>query len=171
MAGEHIAILQLLRLKNALTSTILSKEFIDLCVFDSVCQVLMNPDFWKWAFVMSHALYAPMRVLCLADQKSPAMDKLYYYVLQTDRMLAVHCKDADDRGVALLTAPTIRAMDCSTSAGLSDEDSGSEDEDNGVEDNDDDDSISAQSSATENINDNGSYDDDQQVFMWTFAFI
>jgi hypothetical protein len=28
-----------------------------------------------------------MRVLCLADQKNPAMDKLYYYVLQTDRML------------------------------------------------------------------------------------
>ena len=60
----------------------------------------------------------------------------------------MYCKDADDRGVALLTGPTIRAMDCSTSAGLSDEDSGSEDEDNGVDDNDDDDSISAQSLAT-----------------------
>ena len=97
---------------------------------------------------MCRALYAPMRVLRLADQKSPAMDKLYYYVLQTDRMLAMYCKDADDRGVALLTAPTIRVMDCSTSAGLSDEDLGSEDEDNGVDDNDDNDSISAQSSAT-----------------------
>ena len=75
---------------------------------------------------MCRALYAPMQVLRLADQKSPAMDKLYYNVLQTDRMLAVHCKDADDRGVALLTAPTIRAMDCLTSAGLSDEDLGSE---------------------------------------------
>ena len=102
------------------------------------------------------------------------MDKLYYYVLQTDHMLAMYFKEADDRGVALLTAPTIRAMDCSTSAGLSDEDLGSKDENNGVDDNDDndeDDSISAQFSATENINDNGSDDDDQQVFMWTFAFI
>jgi len=125
----------------------------------------MNPDFWKWAFVMCRALYAPMRVLRLADQKSPAMDKLYYYVLQTDRMLAMYCKDADDRGVALLTAPTIRAMDCSTSAGLSD------DEDNGVDDNADNDSILVQSSATENINDDGSDVDDLQVFMWTFAFI
>jgi len=171
MAGEHIAILRLLRLKNALLATIHSKEFKDLRVFDSVCQVLMNPDFWKWAFVMSCALYAPMRVLRLADQKSPAMDKLYYYVLQTDCMLAVHCKDADDRGVALLTAPTIRAMDCSTSAGLSDEDSGSEDEDNGVDNNDGADSISAQSLDAENINDNDSDVDDLQVFMWTFAFI
>jgi len=91
MAGKHIAILQLLRLKNALTATILSKEFIDLRVFNSVCQVLMSPDFWKWAFVMCRALYAPMQVLRLADQKSPAMDKLYYYVLQTDRMLAMNC--------------------------------------------------------------------------------
>ena len=63
-------------------------------------------------------------------------------------------------------------MDCSTSAGLSDEDSGSKDEDDGVDDNDDEDSISAQSSATETINDNGSDVDDLQVFtMWTFAFI
>jgi len=85
MAGEHITILRLLRLKNALLATINSKEFNDLRVFDSVCQVLMNPDFWKWTFVMCCALYAPMRVLRLADQKSAAMDKLNYYVLQTDR--------------------------------------------------------------------------------------
>ncbi len=69
MAGEHIAILRLLQLKNALLSTISSKEFIDLRVLHSVCQVLMNPNFWKWAFVMCHALYAPMGVLCLTDQK------------------------------------------------------------------------------------------------------
>jgi hypothetical protein len=62
MAGEHIAILRLIRLNNVLMTTILSKEFIELCVFNSVCQVLMNPDFWKWAFVMCCALYAPMRV-------------------------------------------------------------------------------------------------------------
>ncbi len=117
---------------------------------------------------MCRALYAPMQVLRLADQKSPAMDKLYYYVLQTDRMLSMYCKDADDRGVALLTALTIRAMDCSTSAGLSDADSGSEHEENGVDDNDDNDSIlSAQSLATQNSNDDGIDDDEQQVFMWT----
>jgi hypothetical protein len=86
-------------------------------------------------------------------------------------LFAMYCKDADDRGVTLLTAPTIWAMDCSTSAGLSDEDSGSEHEDNGVDDNNDYDSISMQSLATQNINDNGSDDDEQQVFMWTFAFI
>ena len=102
------------------------------------------------------------------------MDKLYYYVLQTDRMLAMYCKDADDRGVALLTAPTIRAMDCSTSAGSSDEDSGSEGseyEENGVDDNDDDNSgISAQSSATQNSNDDGSDDDDERQVLCGLCF-
>jgi hypothetical protein len=169
MAGENIAILRLLRLKNALLATISSKEFIHLHVFDSVCQVLMNPDFWKWAFVMCRSLYAPMPVLCLDDQKSPSMDKLNYYVLQTDQMLALYCKDEEEHGVCLLTAPTIRAVDCLSSAGLSD-DLRSEHEDNGVDsmnNNDDgDNSISAHLD-TQNSNDDAISDGDnkQQVFM------
>jgi hypothetical protein len=180
MAGEHIAILRLLRLKNALLASIHSKEFKDLRVFDSVCQVLMNPDFWKWTFVMCRALYAPMRVLRLADQKSAAMDKLNYYVLQTDRMLAMYCKDAEERGAGLLTPYTISAMDCSTSAGLSGDDLDSDHEENdGVEsvdeedNNDDNDIISAQSNDQNGIDDDISDDGhEQQVPMLLYiAFI
>ena len=160
MAGKHIAILRLLRLKNALLSTINSKEFIELCAFGSVCQVLSNPDFWKWTFVMCRALYAPMRVLRLADQKVPAMDKLHYYVLQTDRMLAKYVADAEDRGTGLLTASTMMAMNSLTSANLGVE-SGSEHEDN----DDDDDDHFVQPATQNNINDNDSSDDEQQVFM------
>ena len=109
----------------------LFSEFIDLRVFDSVCQVLMNPDFWKWAFVMCRALYAPMRVLRLADQKSPAMDKLYYYVLQTDEMLLKYIADAEERGGVLLTESTLEGME-SRSAGISDDDM--EDESDGAND-------------------------------------
>ena len=86
-------------------------------------------------------------------------------------MLALYCKEAEERGAGLLTPYTIRAMNCSTSAGLSDEDSVGEHEENGVDDNNDDDSISAQSSASQNINDDSSDDDEQQVFMSIFAFI
>ena len=57
----------------------------------------MSDDFWKYLFVMCRALYAPMRVLRLADQKSPAMDKLYYFVLQTDRMLPLWLDDAEQK--------------------------------------------------------------------------
>jgi hypothetical protein len=84
-------------------------------------------------------------------------------------MLAMYCKDAEEHGVGLLTGPTIRAMDCSPSAGLSD-DLGNEREDNGVErmnnNEDGDDSISAQSDTQNSNNDAISDDDDkQQVFM------
>ena len=33
---------------------------------------------------MYRALHSPMHVLCLADQKIPAMDKLHFHVCQTD---------------------------------------------------------------------------------------
>ncbi len=175
MAGEHIAILQLLQLKNALFSTISSKEFIDLHVFHSVCQVLINLDFWKWAFVMCRALYAPMQVLCLADQKSPAMDKLNYYVLQTDRMLTLYCKDAEECGDGLLTAPTIRTIDCSPSAGLSDESGSDSDKNDCVEsmndDNNSNDSISVQLDTQNSNNGDVSDDDEQQVFMLLYIAI
>jgi hypothetical protein len=45
MAGEHIGLLRLLRLKNALRSTIMSKEWIDLRIFNSDCAILMNAEF------------------------------------------------------------------------------------------------------------------------------
>ena len=164
MAGKHIAILRLLRLKNALLSTVNSKEFIQLRAFQSVCQVLMNPDFWKWVFVMCRALYSPMRVLRLADQQTPAMDKLHYYVLQTDRMLGMYVADAEKRGMGLLTPSTIRAMDCSTSAHLNDEsvtDFEENDGDSDDDDDDDDDDDVMMSTQTSN-NDNDSSDDDDQ---------
>jgi hypothetical protein len=78
----------------------------------------MNADFWKLLFVMCCALYAPMRVLCLPDQKTPAMDKLYYYVLQTDKMLPKYLQDAKEHATSFLTNVTISAMDRLSSSGL-----------------------------------------------------
>jgi hypothetical protein len=163
MAGEHIATLRLLQLKNALKSTIASNEFIDLRVFHSVCTVLMNPEFWKWAFVMCRALYAPMRVLHFADQKLPAMDKLFFYVLQTDRILPKYVSDAENCARGLLTAPTLAVMESEMSAGLR-EDTGSDGEEGG-NNNDGDDSTSSALPATQNSNDDNSDDDKQQVLM------
>jgi hypothetical protein len=156
MAGEHIALLRLLRLKNGLRATITSKEFIDLRVFHSITAVLMNPDFWRYLFVMCSALYAPMRVLCLDDQKLPAMDKLYYYVLQTDRMLLKYIVDAEERGGGgvLLTESTLEAMDSRSSAGISDDDNEDEsDSDDDVEEVD------------EESGDDDDSDNEQQVLM------
>ena len=130
MAGEHIALLRLVRLKDALRGTITSKEFLDLRAFHTITSVLNDPEFWTWLFVMCRALYAPMRVLRLADQKTPAMDKLFYYVSQTDRMLLKYLGDVRERSASLLSDATSNAIDTSTfSAGVSDDDSDGSDTD------------------------------------------
>ena len=108
-------------------------------------------------------------------KKMPAMDKLNYYVLQTDRMLTLYCKGAEERGDGLLTANTIRAMDCLPSASLSDESGSDSDKNDGVEsvndNNDGGDSISVQLE-TQNSNDGDASDDDeQQVFMLLYIAI
>jgi hypothetical protein len=57
--------------------------------------VLENNEFWKYLFTLCCSLYAPMRILQLADQKITAMDKLRYYVCQTDKLLAKYVKMAE----------------------------------------------------------------------------
>jgi hypothetical protein len=127
---------------------------------------------------MCRALYAPMQVLCLADQKSAAMDKLNYYVLQTDQMLVMHCEDAEEHGAGLPTPFTMKAMECSTSAGSSDDLGSDHEENDGVEsvdkeDKDDNGIISAQADNQNGVDDNISDDgDEQQVPMLLYiAFI
>jgi hypothetical protein len=51
---------------------------------------------------MCHVLYAPMRVLRLADQQTASMDKLYFYVLQTDWMLIKWLPDCEKKATELL---------------------------------------------------------------------
>ncbi len=57
MGGELISLLCLLRLKDALRSTINSKEFLNLNNFKEECCVLINNNFWMYLFLM-------FRVLC-----------------------------------------------------------------------------------------------------------
>lgn len=97
MAGLQIALLRILRLKDALQATVTSTEFKELKVFASIAHALLQEELWQYLFVMCRALYAPMRLLRLADQKIPAMDKLYFFVLQTERMIALWIKDAEGK--------------------------------------------------------------------------
>jgi hypothetical protein len=97
MAGECIALTRLLRRREALKATITSKEFLDLNSFEHETLCLNNNSFWLYLFTMCRAMYAPMRVLRLADQQVPGMEKLYCYVLKTDRMLLKWLPDAEAR--------------------------------------------------------------------------
>ena len=61
-----------------------------------------------YLFTMCCVLYAPMRILRLADQKVVAMDKLYFYVLQAERMLPKYLAEAID--AEYLISPRLRAV-------------------------------------------------------------
>lgn len=93
-----------------------SAEFLALNDFKVTAAVIGNDNFWKYLFLMCRALYAPMRVLRLADQKTPAMDKLYYYVLQADRMLLQYLKEAEEHvSSGALSDVTLDAMTSASS--------------------------------------------------------
>lgn len=157
MAGELIALLRLLRLKNGLQATVVSPEFKSLKEFEVEATVLMNEDFWKYVFVMCRALYAPMRVLRLADQKTPGMDKLYYYVLQADRMLPKWLTDAEEHSKHLMSSSIWRAMETPRLGSESDI------EDNVTDDSEDDcDSVEADAEA-ENGDEISEDEDDEEI--------
>jgi hypothetical protein len=139
MVGEQIALTCLLRLRDALKSTINSKEFMDLNNFKPETFVLNNNNFWLYLFVMCCALYAPMRVLHLADQQVPGMEKLYYYVLQIDRMLLRWLPDAEIRVSVLHRDGTYNAMTNMDEYVFDEEATDSSSDDDKEEDSDDDD--------------------------------
>jgi hypothetical protein len=145
MGGELISLLRLLRLKDALRSTINSKEFLNLNNFKEECCVLNNDNFWMYLFLMCRVLYAPMRVLRLADQKTASMDKLYFYVLQTDRMLIKWLPDCEKKSTELLRDTSLGQVMTNCDADIdwgsnkeeivddNDNDEGSDDDDSSLE--------------------------------------
>ena len=141
MAGELIGLLRLLRLRKILRATVTSKEFQDnwLKTFRRECLIIESNEFWKYLFTLCRALYAPMRILRLADQKIPAMDKLHYYVLQTDVLLQKYLKMAEDDSGRLLNADNTMAS-MSLMVGMADTYSNESDEDDDDTDEDDNDS-------------------------------
>ena len=128
MAGHFIALLRILRLKSALIATVTSAEFVELNDFKSVSQVLLNDHFWQYLFAMSRALYAPMRVLRLADQQTPAMGLLNFIVNQTDCVVPKYLKEASEASDILLAGPMATVLS-SKDAYSVDEDSDGKDAD------------------------------------------
>lgn len=101
MAGVHIALLRVLRLKPALQATVTSPEFKELRAFEDIARVLLTESFWVYVFLMCRGLYAPMRVLRLADQKVAAMDKLQFFVMQANRVMPKYLLQAEHHADSL----------------------------------------------------------------------
>ena len=105
-----IALLRVLRLKAALQSTVTSKEFTDLKQFKSLEILILNNDFFTYLFVMCRAMYVPMRILRLADQKIATMDKLHYYVRKAEKILTVYLAEAETLATTLMSENTKAVM-------------------------------------------------------------
>jgi hypothetical protein len=69
-------------------------EFIALRAFKEEISILQSKNFWNYLFSMCRALYAPMHLLRLADQKVAAMDKMHFYVCQTDANMSYYLAKA-----------------------------------------------------------------------------
>ena len=106
MASEEIGVLRLNVLVPPLKSTVASKPFQDLKAFGKLANLIMQPSLPKYLFASSRAVYAPMRILRLADQKVAAMDKLEFYVRQTDVMLPRYLGEVEATAEELLTEET-----------------------------------------------------------------
>jgi hypothetical protein len=84
------------RLKRGLHSTVISPEFLDLKLGTDLVRILRQPEFWSLVFLLVRAVYPALRILRLADQQSPAMDKLYYCVRRTDELIKANMKDLNE---------------------------------------------------------------------------
>jgi hypothetical protein len=132
---------------------------MDLNNFKPETFVLNSDNFWLYLFVMCHALYAPMRVLHLADQQVPDMEKLYYYVLQTDRMLLRWLPDAEIRVLVFHCDGTYNAMTNTDIYVFDEEAADSSGNDDKEEDSDDDDDRLVRDDDVDNDADEESEDD------------
>jgi hypothetical protein len=108
---------------------------------------------------MCCALYAPMCVLCLADQQVPGMEKLYYYVPQTDRMLLRWLPDAEIRVLVLHRDGTYNAMTNIDEYVFDEEATDSSGNDDEEEDSDDDNDCLVRDDNVDNDADEESEDD------------
>jgi len=102
-----------------------------------------------------------MRVLHLADQQMASMDKLYFYVLQTDQILLKWLPDCEKKSTELLRDTSLGQVMTSCDADIDwgsnkEEIVDNEDDDEGLQESDDDDS-SLEIDDKENNSDN---DDD-----------
>lgn len=79
--------------------------------FKEEADVSQSEEFWRYLFTMHCSLYAPMRVLHLADQKILAMDTLHFHVCQTDLNLQKYIKQAKEDVSLCRDRSTLRLMD------------------------------------------------------------
>ena len=87
MGGECLQLLQVYCLNNVLCDCITSKVFMELKEFQYIVPIIKSEAYWDFHFAIIQALYPLYHLLCLADMKEAAIDKVKYYIMQVDRLM------------------------------------------------------------------------------------
>ena len=81
MALWFYAMMQALRLRQALEATIHQQKFLELKLKDSAkaaVRDVKDEKFWKCIYIILRAVFPALRLLCYCDKNKPAMDKIFF---------------------------------------------------------------------------------------------
>ena len=113
MAGYFIALTHMLRVKDALMSTIHSVEFKEHMQLKGnkknkkklewAVSFLENRSMWKLLFLLTKAIYPVLRILRLSDRSEAGMHMLYYYYLKADESLQAQREELNKLDASMLS--------------------------------------------------------------------
>jgi hypothetical protein len=81
MAIWFYAMVHLLRLWQPLAATIHQQKFVDLNLNNSVRAAvhdIKDNKFWKCVYLLLHAVFPALRLLCYCNESKLAMDKIFF---------------------------------------------------------------------------------------------
>lgn len=84
MAGYIIALQRLVRLRQPLVNTVTSRQYIDLKLPRVISKLVLSDKYWEIVTNMVQVLIPALKLLRIADQKQPGMDRLYHYCCMFD---------------------------------------------------------------------------------------
>ena len=92
MGGHIISLARTYRLKKTLDSVVTNSQFMTNSmgkkgVKSKIISLVQSKSFWNHVLVCLKCMFPLLKLLRLCDKKEPAMDRLYYYVRQTDSSL------------------------------------------------------------------------------------
>jgi hypothetical protein len=86
MGGEALQLLRILRLKDTIMESVMSKVFIECKKFHFIGQIVKHDGFWDLLLAICQLWYPLFRLLRLADMRG-GIDKVKYYVCQVDLLM------------------------------------------------------------------------------------
>ncbi len=100
MALWFYAMVRLLRLRQPLVATIHQQRFVDLNLNNSVraaAHDIKDNKFWKCVYLLLHAVFPALRLLCCCDKSKPPFDKIFFLSHRTTLALEKSEEFLNDR--------------------------------------------------------------------------